>query len=76
MSTPPVLSNAAGNCGAYKPDCIGDTQKALFYTALALIAIGMSGHITSLEYFLNQQIKKNQNVIKMIQKNNSQQINK
>ncbi|KAM4078834.1 hypothetical protein ACB094_09G070100 [Castanea mollissima] len=49
-----------GNCGAYKPDCIGDTQKALFYTALALIAIGMSGHITSLDYFLNQQIKKNQ----------------
>ncbi|XP_075637384.1 protein NRT1/ PTR FAMILY 5.5-like [Castanea sativa] len=60
MSTPPVLSKAAGNCGAYKPDCIGDTQKALFYTALALIAIGMSGHITSLDYFLNQQIKKNQ----------------
>ena len=76
MSTPPVLSNAVGNCGEYKPHCVGDDQKVLFYIALALIAIGISGHITSLEYFLNQQIKKNQNVIKMIQKNNSQQINK
>ena len=55
MSTPPVLSNVAGNCSAYKPDCIGDAQKALFYIALALTAIGISGHITSLESFLNQQ---------------------
>ncbi|KAK9986062.1 hypothetical protein SO802_031013 [Lithocarpus litseifolius] len=57
MSTPPVLSYAAGNCGEYKPHCIGDAQKVLFYTALALIAIGISGHITSLESFLNHQIK-------------------
>ena len=55
MSTPPDLSNVAGNCSAYKPDCIGDAQKALFYIALALTAIGISGHITSLEPFLNQQ---------------------
>jgi peptide/histidine transporter 3/4 len=55
MSTPPLLSNAAGNCGAYKPECIGDAQKVLFYTALALIAIGISGHITSLDSFLKQQ---------------------
>ncbi len=55
MSTPPVLSNAAGNCGEYKPECIGDAQKVLFYTALALIAIGVSGHITSLGSFLNYQ---------------------
>ncbi|GMY25463.1 protein nrt1/ ptr family 5.5 [Fagus crenata] len=55
MSTPPFLSNAAGNCGAYKPECIGDAQKVLFYTALALIAIGISGHITSLGSFLEQQ---------------------
>uniref|UniRef100_A0A2N9GXM9 Major facilitator superfamily (MFS) profile domain-containing protein n=1 Tax=Fagus sylvatica TaxID=28930 RepID=A0A2N9GXM9_FAGSY len=55
MSTPPVLSNAAGNCGEYKPECIGDAQKVLFYTALALIAIGVSGHITSLGSFLNCQ---------------------
>jgi peptide/histidine transporter 3/4 len=55
MSTPPFLSNAAGNCGAYKPECIGDAQKFLFYTALALIAIGMSGHITSLNSFLELQ---------------------
>ena len=55
MSTPPFLSNAAGNCGAYKPECLGDAQKVLFYTALALIAIGISGHITSLDSFLEQQ---------------------
>nr|POE88607.1 protein nrt1/ ptr family 5.5 [Quercus suber] len=59
MSTPPVLSNAVGNCGEYKPHCIGDAQKVLFYTALALIAIGISGHITSLESFLNQQQEDN-----------------
>ena len=56
MSTPPVLSNAAGNCGEYKPHCVGDAQKILFYTALALIAIGISGHVTSLESFVNNQI--------------------
>ncbi len=55
MSTPPFLSNAAGNCGAYKPECIGDTQKVLFYTSLPLIAIGISGHITSLESFVKKQ---------------------
>ncbi|KAK9986059.1 hypothetical protein SO802_031010 [Lithocarpus litseifolius] len=59
MSTPPVLSDVAGNCGAYKPDCIGNTQKALFYIALALVAIGISGHITSLESFLKQQEEDN-----------------
>ena len=60
MSTPwPVLSDVAGNCGAYKPDCIGNTQKALFYIALALVAFGISGHITSLESFLKQQQEDN-----------------
>ena len=58
MSTPPILSNAAGNCGAYKPDCIGDAQMVLFYTALAFLAIGISGHITSLDTFLKQQDSK------------------
>ena len=59
MSTPHVLPDAARNCDAHKPDCIGDAQKVLFYTALVLIAIGISGHITSLESFLEQQ-KENQ----------------
>nr|XP_023870579.1 protein NRT1/ PTR FAMILY 5.5-like isoform X1 [Quercus suber]XP_023870580.1 protein NRT1/ PTR FAMILY 5.5-like isoform X1 [Quercus suber]XP_023870581.1 protein NRT1/ PTR FAMILY 5.5-like isoform X1 [Quercus suber] len=58
MSTPPILSNAAGNCGAYKPDCIGDAQMVLFYTALAFLVIGISGHITSLDAFLKQQDSK------------------
>ncbi|GMY25460.1 protein nrt1/ ptr family 5.5 [Fagus crenata] len=60
MSTPPVLSNVAGNCDAYKPSCIGNAQKVLFFIALALIAIGISGHIKSLESFLLQQ-QQNQN---------------
>uniref|UniRef100_A0A2N9FAI1 Uncharacterized protein n=1 Tax=Fagus sylvatica TaxID=28930 RepID=A0A2N9FAI1_FAGSY len=60
MSTPPVLSNVAGNCDAYKSSCIGNAQKVLFFIALALIAIGISGHIKSLESFLVQQ-QQNQN---------------
>ena len=59
MSTPTVLSDVAGNCDAYKPDCIGNTQKALFYIALALVAIGISGHITSLKSFLKQEEEDN-----------------
>ncbi|KAA8516316.1 hypothetical protein F0562_016609 [Nyssa sinensis] len=54
MSTPPVLSKSTGTCSAYRPECIGDTQRVLFYTALALIAVGISGHLVSLESFLNE----------------------
>ena len=57
MSTPHVLPDATRNCDAHKPGCIGDAQKVLFYTALALIAIGIAGHITSLESFLKQQME-------------------
>ncbi|KAK4582519.1 hypothetical protein RGQ29_025635 [Quercus rubra] len=67
MSTPPVLSNAVGNCGEYKPHCVGDDQKVLFYIALALIAIGISGHITSLESFLNQQQEDNSEQLRPLQ---------
>jgi peptide/histidine transporter 3/4 len=52
MSTPPVLSNAAGNCGAYKPECIGDAQKVLFYTSLPILLIGISSHLASMVSFL------------------------
>ncbi len=55
MSTPPVLSNAAGNCGAYKPECIGDAQKVLFYTSLRILVIGISGHLASMVSFLKLQ---------------------
>ncbi|CAK9133885.1 unnamed protein product [Ilex paraguariensis] len=55
MSTPPVLSDSTGTCSEYKPECIGQTQKVLFYTALALIAVGISGHIVSLISFLTEQ---------------------
>ncbi|KAL6998404.1 hypothetical protein U1Q18_008529 [Sarracenia purpurea var. burkii] len=55
MSTPPVLSNSTKTCSGYRPECIGDTQKALFYTALPLIAVGISGHRVSLESFITEQ---------------------
>lgn len=53
MSTPPVLTS--GTCSEYRPECIGQTQKVLFYTALALIAVGISGHLVSLRTFLAEQ---------------------
>ncbi|KAF5931118.1 hypothetical protein HYC85_031991 [Camellia sinensis] len=39
MSTPPVLPKATATCSLYEPECIGEGQKILFYTALALAAI-------------------------------------
>ncbi|KAK1561818.1 hypothetical protein Q3G72_001257 [Acer saccharum] len=56
MSTPPVLSEAMGTCSEYKPECIGEGQEILFYTALALIAFGLSGHLTSLGGFMEEQM--------------------
>lgn len=55
MSTPPVLAHSMGTCSEYAPECIGEGQKMLFYAALAFIAIGMSGHFTSLESFMGEQ---------------------
>ncbi|CAI9095972.1 OLC1v1032024C2 [Oldenlandia corymbosa var. corymbosa] len=56
MSTPPVLADITKTCKDYEPQCIGDTQKALFYTGLALIAAGISGHIVSLVAFFVDQL--------------------
>lgn len=61
MSTPPVLSNSTGTCSAYRPECLGQTQKALFYTSLTLIAVGVSGHIVSLVAFASEQMRKEEN---------------
>ncbi|KAK6943529.1 Proton-dependent oligopeptide transporter family, partial [Dillenia turbinata] len=55
MSTPPVLSKATHTCSAYEPECIGNTQKILFYLSLALIAVGLAGHVTSLVPFMAEQ---------------------
>ena len=54
MSTPPVLYKSTDTCSEYKPECIGHTQKVLFYTALALIAVGISGHEVALQSFYEQ----------------------
>lgn len=56
MSTPPVLGGTMGTCKEYKPECIGEGQKILFYTALPLIAFGMSGHMASWNTFMAEQL--------------------
>ncbi|KAG8377006.1 hypothetical protein BUALT_Bualt09G0123300 [Buddleja alternifolia] len=54
MSTPPVL----GTCKRYEPQCIGHTQKFLFYTGMVLVAVGISGHIISVKPLLKEQKEK------------------
>ncbi|KAH9736415.1 protein NRT1/ PTR FAMILY 5.5 [Citrus sinensis] len=49
MSTPPAIAGAMGTCSDYKPECIGEGQKILLYTALGLIAFGISGHMGSID---------------------------
>lgn len=51
MSTPPVL----GTCNRYEEQCIGHTQKVLFYTGMALIAVGVAGNNVSVKPFLEEQ---------------------
>ncbi|GER55816.1 major facilitator superfamily protein [Striga asiatica] len=55
MSTPPVLANSTGSCKKYEPQCVGRAQKALFYTGMALIAVGIAGHLVSIRPFLDEQ---------------------
>ncbi|XP_073155337.1 protein NRT1/ PTR FAMILY 5.5-like [Henckelia pumila] len=55
MSTPPVLADSTGTCKEYESQCIGHTQKALFYTGMALVAVGMSGNLVSVQSFLKEQ---------------------
>lgn len=55
MSTPPVLANSTGTCKEYEPHCVGATQRALFYTGMALIAVGLAGHNVSLRPLLDAQ---------------------
>ncbi|PIN25042.1 H+/oligopeptide symporter [Handroanthus impetiginosus] len=55
MSTPPVLANSTNTCKQYKPRCIGQTQKVLFYTGMALVAVGMAGNLVSVKPFLREQ---------------------
>ncbi|XP_047947418.1 protein NRT1/ PTR FAMILY 5.5-like [Salvia hispanica] len=51
MSTPPVL----GTCNRYEEQCVGHTQKVLFYTGMALIAVGVAGNNVSVKPFLEEQ---------------------
>lgn len=60
MSTPPVLSNLAGNCNRYDEKCVGPAQKAIFFTSLVLMGVGMAGNAVSVDTFLqNHDSKKN-----------------
>ncbi|KAL2484775.1 Protein NRT1/PTR FAMILY 5.5 [Abeliophyllum distichum] len=43
MSTPSVLSKFTGTCSDNQPECIGRTQRIMFFTSLALMAVGISG---------------------------------
>ncbi|KZV14255.1 hypothetical protein F511_44029 [Dorcoceras hygrometricum] len=63
MSTPPVLAASIGNCKEYKPECVSHGQEVLFYTAMALIAVGMGGHLTSFKAFLEEQIMEDEDEI-------------
>ncbi|KAL5703719.1 hypothetical protein ACHQM5_022241 [Ranunculus cassubicifolius] len=56
MSTPPVLSKTTGTCSSYQPECIGDVQRTLFYTALPLIVFGFVGHSVSCPGFYIEHI--------------------
>lgn len=55
MSAPPVLANSTGSCKQYEQECIGHTHKALFFTGMALIAVGVAGNKVSVIRFLEQQ---------------------
>lgn len=57
MSTPPVLANSTGTCKQYESECIGRTQRILFYTGMVLVAVGMSGYKASLHPFLAEQLE-------------------
>ncbi|CAO2827927.1 unnamed protein product [Amaranthus hypochondriacus] len=58
MSTPPILSKATDTCTKYEPECIGHTQKTLFYTGLVLLATGMATCLTSLRPYIFERTKK------------------
>ncbi|PIN25040.1 H+/oligopeptide symporter [Handroanthus impetiginosus] len=59
MSTPPILANSTDTCKKYEPQCIGHTQKVLFYTGMELVAVGMAGNLVSVKPFLEEQQDKN-----------------
>lgn len=55
MSTPPILARVTKTCRSFKPECIGYTQKALLYSGLAFVAIGIAGHDVALKPYLKEQ---------------------
>ncbi|XP_051138431.1 protein NRT1/ PTR FAMILY 5.5-like isoform X2 [Andrographis paniculata] len=42
LSTPPLLARSTGTCSDYHADCIGHTQKILFYIGFPMVTVGMS----------------------------------
>ncbi|KAK9070798.1 hypothetical protein SSX86_011200 [Deinandra increscens subsp. villosa] len=75
MSTPPVF----GQCSDYKEECIGHTQKVLFFISLPLISVGMAGHQVSIGPFSRQQggiASENENEIENKTENENKNDNK
>ncbi|KAK6943096.1 Proton-dependent oligopeptide transporter family [Dillenia turbinata] len=71
MSTlPPVIYGTTDNCKYDAPQCISHIQKALFYTGLSLLAVGISGHRVSLRQFFEKQteLQANENSERRIRK--------
>lgn len=55
VSTPPFN---IGQCNKYEPECIGRTQKTLFYISLALIALGVGSRVSQVTFFQEQKENK------------------
>ncbi|XP_010529769.1 PREDICTED: protein NRT1/ PTR FAMILY 5.5 isoform X2 [Tarenaya hassleriana] len=59
VSASPIFSSGSVFCNAIESGCIGEGQRLLFYTALAVISIGIFGHSISLGAFTEDQIEEN-----------------
>ena len=54
VSTPPFN---IGKCNKYDPECIGRTQKTLFYISLALMSLGGASRVSQFPFFEEQEEK-------------------
>lgn len=62
ISTPPVMSKITKtSCSQYGPECIGEVEKKVFYTALAVLVLGRSSYLASNAIFKTKQEAKDEN---------------
>ncbi|KAK6930486.1 Proton-dependent oligopeptide transporter family [Dillenia turbinata] len=62
-SAPPLLSKILNSCTEYRPECITEVQRKLFYAALYLVAFGKAGTGATLLSFLKEQGQRKQEEI-------------